>query len=195
MGQEADELRADIERRRESLSGTVDAIEDRVRPGRIIERRRQAVRNRIGRTRDRVMGSRGQLGDRVSGAADAAASRVRDVGSEISDVPELVADQTRGAPIIVGALAFGAGALLALVLPETDAEHRVADKVQPQLAAATDAAKGAGRQALETAQEASQGAIEELKESASEHASEVAQQAKGAGEQVRDTAKDAAGSS
>ena len=57
MGQAADELRADIERRRENLSGTVDAIEDRVRPGRIIERRRQAVRARIGRTRDRVMGT------------------------------------------------------------------------------------------------------------------------------------------
>ena len=62
--------------------------------------------------------------------------------------------------------------------------------MQPQLAAATDAAKDAGRQALETAQEVSQGAIEELKESASEHVGEVAQQAKGAGEQVKETAKE-----
>jgi gas vesicle protein len=194
MGQAADELRADIERRRENMSGTVDAIEDRVRPGRIIERRRQAMRRSVGRARDRVMGTRDDLGGRVSEAADAATSRVRDVGSEITDMPELVADQTRGAPIIAGSIAFGIGALLALVLPETEAEQRVADKVQPQLAAATDAAKEAGRQALETAQEVSKDAIDDLKESATEHASEIAQQAKGASEQVKETAKDAAGS-
>jgi len=194
MGQAADELRADIERRRENMSGTVEAIEDRVRPGRIIERRRRAVRTSVGRARDRLMGTSQDLGGQVSGAAEAATSRVREVGSEITDVPEMVASQTRGAPIIAGSVAFGIGALLALVLPETEAEHRVADTVQPQISAATDAAKDAGRQALATAQEASQGAIEELKESASEHASEVAQQAKGAGEQVKERAQDATSS-
>jgi gas vesicle protein len=141
------------------------------------------------------MGTRDELGGRVSEAADSATSRVREVGSEVTDMPEMVADQTRGAPIIAGSIAFGLGALLALLLPETEAEHHVADKVQPQLAAATDAAKDAGRQALATAQEASQGAIEELKESAAEHASEVAQQAKGASEQVKETAQEAAGPS
>jgi hypothetical protein len=36
--------------------------------------------------------------------------------------------------------------------------------------------------------------FDDLKESATEHASEIAQQAKGASEQVQETAKDAAGS-
>ena len=38
MGQESEELKADIEQRRENMSETIDAIEDRVVPGRIIER-------------------------------------------------------------------------------------------------------------------------------------------------------------
>jgi hypothetical protein len=189
MGQTADELRNDIERRRENLSGTVDAIEDRVRPGRIIERRRQAVRTRIGRTRDRVMGTGTQVSNRMSEGVDSATSTMRDVGSDLTDMPELVADQTRGAPIIAGALAFGVGALLALVLPETEAEHQVAEKVQPQISAATDAVKDAGRRAVETAQEASQGALQDLKESATEHANEVVEQAKDAGEHVKETAR------
>ena len=189
MGQAADELRADIERRRENLSGTVDAIEDRVRPGRIIERRRQAVRAKLGSARDRVMGTRDELGDRVSGAAGSTATRVREVGSEVADVPERLADQTRGAPLIAGAVAFGVGALVALVLPETEAEHRMADTVQPQIAAATEAAKEAGREVLETAQDVSQGAVAELKESAGEHAAEVAGQAKDAGDQVKSAAQ------
>jgi gas vesicle protein len=188
VGQTADELKIDIERRRENLSGTVDAIEDRVLPGRIIERRRQAVRSRFGSARDRLMGTKDQVGGRISDAAGDAASHVKDVAA----APEMVADQTRGAPLIAGGVAFGVGALVALLLPETETEHRVADSVQPQLAAATDAAKDAGRQALETAQEVSKGAVADLKESASEHVAEVADQAKQSGQQVRETAQDAA---
>jgi len=37
MGQTAEELRSDIEERRRNMTGTVDAIEDRVMPGRIID--------------------------------------------------------------------------------------------------------------------------------------------------------------
>jgi uncharacterized protein YjbJ (UPF0337 family) len=188
VGQTADELKVDIERRRENLSGTVDAIEDRVLPGRIIERRRQAVRNRLSSARDRMMGTRDQVTGTISDAAGQAASRVPDV----TEVPVRVADQTRGAPLIAGSVAFGLGALIAMLLPETETEHHVAEKVQPQLAAATDAAKDVGRQALETAQEVSQGAVEELKESAAERVAEVKDQAKKSGEQVRETAKESA---
>jgi len=186
MGQAADELRADIERRRENLSGTVDAIEDKVRPGRIIDRRRMAIRRQVNGVRNRVMGTGDELGDRMSDAAGSTAAKVRDVGGEVAHVPERVADQTRGAPLIAGAIAFGVGALVALMLPETDAEHRVAESVQPQLAAATDAAKEAGRQVVDAAQAASQEAVGELKQSAGEHASQVAEQAKDAGSNVRE---------
>ena len=96
MGQTADELKIDIERRRESLSGTVDAIEDRVLPGRIIERRRQAVRGRLNSARDRVMGTRDEVTGRISDVASDAASTMRGA----TEVPERLADQTRGAPLI-----------------------------------------------------------------------------------------------
>ncbi len=193
MGQAADELKADIERRRESLSGTVDAIEDRVRPGRIIERRRQAVRSKLDHARDRVMGTRDDLTDRVSSAAGNAASQVRDVGSDVTDMPAQVAEKTRGAPIIAGAVAFGVGAMAALMLPETEAEQRMVETMEPQLAAATEAAKDAGREALGAAQEVSQQAISELKESAGEHAATVTEQAKEAGDEVRQAVQDAGG--
>ena len=43
MGQGPEELRHDIERRRDDLGETIDAIGDRVSPGRIIERRRNRI--------------------------------------------------------------------------------------------------------------------------------------------------------
>ena len=43
MGKSPEELRSDIARTRDNLSGTLDAIEDRVVPGRIVERRKDTV--------------------------------------------------------------------------------------------------------------------------------------------------------
>ena len=63
MGQEAEALKADIEQRRESMTGTIDAIENKVVPSRIIERRRAAVSGWVGGVKERVMGSAQLAGD------------------------------------------------------------------------------------------------------------------------------------
>ena len=57
MGQEPAELRRDIERRREELGDTIDAIGDRVSPGRIIERRRNRMADGVRSLKDRIMGT------------------------------------------------------------------------------------------------------------------------------------------
>jgi hypothetical protein len=49
MGQSAEELRRDIERTREGLGETLDAIGDRVSPGRIMERKKNRVTARFAR--------------------------------------------------------------------------------------------------------------------------------------------------
>jgi hypothetical protein len=100
---------------------------------------------------------------------------------------------TAGSPLIAGAVAFGIGALVAALLPETEPEQRAVAAVQPQLTAATDAVKGAGQQALDTARSSAQDAAQDLKDSATSHAHEVASQAKEAGQQVKDVATERAG--
>jgi hypothetical protein len=192
MGAESEALRADIEDRRESMAGTIDAIEDRVVPSRIIERRKSAARGWVGDVKGRVMGTTGaaseqagstvaKIGDGMSAATDA-----------VSNAPAQVQRATAGSPLIAGAVAFGIGALVAALLPETEPERRAVDAVQPQLAAATDAVKDAGQQALETAKSSAQDAAQDLKESASTHAQEIAGEAKSAGEQVKQAASDKA---
>ena len=47
MGQDADELRRDIERTRVDLGGTLDAIGDRVSPSRMVERRTNRMRETV----------------------------------------------------------------------------------------------------------------------------------------------------
>jgi hypothetical protein len=189
MGQTAEELRSDIAERRRNMTGTVDAIEDRVMPGRIIDRRKRATRQWWHDTRDRVMGTSGDTVQRTKGRMQDMAEDVEQVAGKVTEAPAQLAEHTRGAPLIAGGIAFGIGALLAIVIPETDPERRAGEAIAPQLSAATDAVKDAGQQALETAKGAAQEAVGELKESAGEHAGQVADEAKDAGREMAGEAK------
>lgn len=191
MGQTAGELRADIEQRRERMSGTVDAIEDRVMPGRIIGRRKNAARNWMDRTRGRVMGTPHRMAAHLPSPeiADKASSGAHQVAETISSAPEQLVAQTRGAPLIAGGIAFGVGAMLALVLPESEAEIHLGEQVQPQVEAVTDAAKDAAQQTLAATKESAQESVGELTETAAEHAQEMRDTAKSAGQDVAETAK------
>ena len=57
MGQSTYELRRDIEQTRADLGETLDAIGDRVSPGRMIERRKNRMTSGIRSFKDRVMGT------------------------------------------------------------------------------------------------------------------------------------------
>jgi hypothetical protein len=188
MGQESEELRSDIEQRRASMTDTLDAIEDRVVPGRIIERRRQAVRGWAGGVKDRVMGTAQTATDQTGSAMGHVGAGMSHAADVVSDGPAQVQRATAGSPLIAGAVAFGLGALVAALLPQTEPERKAVEAIQPQLDAATDAVKDAGQHALDTAKSSTQDAVQDLKTSASEHAHEVAEQAKDAGEQVKESA-------
>jgi len=173
------------------MSGTVDQIEDRVLPGRIIGRQKEAARSWANRTRGRVMGTPQRAASHVPSPdlAGKASAGAHQVAETISDAPELLVAQTRGAPLIAGGIAFGIGAMLALVLPESGAEREIGEQVQPQVAAVTDAAKDAAQQTLAATKESAQESVTELKETATEHAQEMRDTAKAAGQDVADTAK------
>jgi hypothetical protein len=192
VGQEAEALRADIEQRRENMSGTIDAIEDRVVPSRVIQRRRNDVRGWFTGAKERLMGSAHGMTDQASGAAHSMGDSVSNAADAARHVPDQVQQATAGSPLIAGAVAFGIGALVAALLPETDTERKAVESVQPQVAAAADAVKEAGQHALETAKASGQEAVQDLKESASSHTQEVTEAAKDAGQQVGQQVKETA---
>jgi hypothetical protein len=59
MGKSTQELRGDIEHTREDLGETLDAIGERVSPGRIVQRRKARVRHAFSSARESVMGRAG----------------------------------------------------------------------------------------------------------------------------------------
>jgi hypothetical protein len=188
VGEESEELRADIEQRRESMSETIDAIGDRVVPGRIIERRRAAARDWASGMRQRIMGPAHAAQERTGSVTTRMGEGMSHAKEQIGDAPAQVQRATAGSPLIAGAVAFGIGALVAAVLPATESERRALETVQPQVDAATNAVKDVGQQAIATAKSAAQDAAQDVKASATDHAHEVADQAKEAGKQVKETA-------
>jgi len=186
MGQEPEELRRDIERRREDLGETIDAIGDRVSPGRIIERRRNRMVDSVRSVRERVMGTMSSGGGAVSDAA----GNVRDhVG------PDAMKQQVTGSPLGAGLVAFGIGFLVAATLPTTETEAQAAERAQGALEPAKEALTEAARNVAGDVKQGATEAAQDMKQTASTAASEVADTAKQEASSVKDDARQAASSS
>ena len=191
-----DEIRREIERTQANLSQDVDALTEKVTPGKIVERRVDRARDTAVRLKEKVMGhdpyarsSSGTTLDRVSGSASStassAASSVQDAASTaagavqdaasnaagaVQEAPGAIRRQTRGNPLAAGIIAFGAGWLVSSLLPASRREQELAD------------------QAKQVAQEKVQPVAQQLASEVGDNLREPAQQAVAS---VRSTAVDA----
>jgi len=185
-----EQIRREIERTQAALSQDVDALTDKVTPGKIVERRVDRARDAATKLKEKVMGSdphgsggyggggvrsaASQTADRVSGTASSAASSVQDAASTAADAvqqaPQAIRRQTRGNPLAAGLIAFGAGWLVSSLLPASRREQELAD------------------QAKQVAQEKVQPVLQQVAGEVGDNLREPAQQA---AESVKATAQDA----
>jgi len=114
MGPTPDQLRRDIEGTRDHLGDTIGAIEDRVSPRAIMDRRRSAMTERWTAAREAVMG-------KADNATSGAGSAVHSAAGAMQEAPHRAADlatsSTQGNPWAAGLIAFGGGLLAATLLP------------------------------------------------------------------------------
>jgi ElaB/YqjD/DUF883 family membrane-anchored ribosome-binding protein len=101
-----------------------------------------------------------------------------------------VARKAKGSPIAAGLIAFGAGMLMASLLPASRAEQGAAEKVketaEPMVAELTDAAKEVAGNLQEPAQQA----MAEVKSTASDAVDTVNDESASAAEDVKAQAAD-----
>ena len=208
MGQRAEELRQEITATRSDLGDTLDAIGDRVSPGRMVERRKAGLRARVTRLREQVMGSTdafssrfvdGRSGTTSSGVAGTVGDMASSTGEALREAPEVMRRSAQGNPLLAGAIAFGAGLLVASVLPKSDTEQeaagQVAEGIQPVKDALTQAgqhvasvARDSASEIAEQAKSQASDASRQVKESAVQAAGQVKADAQGAAETVTDEA-------
>jgi gas vesicle protein len=186
MASDTERMREEIEATRAGLATDVDRLADRTSPRRIAERKLGRVSDAARSVRDTVMGAPSAAGDGISTAASkagdgisTAASKtgelVSDTAQSVKDgvqqLPTATAAKTRGNPLAVGLIAFGAGLLASTLIPESDAERRAANRL--------------------TDNELVKKVTEPLTESTQQLKSELSETAKDAGQQVAGTAKQA----
>jgi ElaB/YqjD/DUF883 family membrane-anchored ribosome-binding protein len=196
MGQSTTELTNDIQQTRSDLGETLDAIGDRVSPGRMVQRRKNRMANGVRAVRERVMGTVEDFGFAVSETGHAAGSRAGDMAGGAVDtvrsMPDTVRQQSQGSPLIAGGIAFGIGFVLAAAFPATQKERQAAtqlmDKAEPLKQELAHAAGEVAQELREPAREA----MEQVKEAATEGAQSVAGTAKEAVHHTTGDAKEAA---
>lgn len=137
MGQTADELRAQIDEQRQDVSRDLEAIGDRVSPGRMVARRRARVRAAWHDTRDRLVGTaehaQGSAGDATSGMMGSVQSAASSAKETATQLPDAARRQAQGSPLVATAVAFGAGFLLAAVIPTSRPEEALVGRFENEL--------------------------------------------------------------
>jgi hypothetical protein len=176
MGQSTEELNTDIESTREDLSRNLDALNDRVSPSRVIQRRKDAAKGRLANVKDKVMGQ-------ARSGASSASSMTGDVADKTSSaagsVTSTVQEKAEGSPLAAGLIAFGAGALVAAMMPASEKEAQAAQQVM-------DAAREHGQPVMDEAKSAGKEMGQHLKESGKQAAEEVKSTAQDSAQKVKD---------
>lgn len=161
MGVETEELRIEIEQTRSDMSGTLEAIGDRVTPSRMVERKKNRMMQGVRSFKDRMMGT----------AADAQDS--------IEGLPDTLERQTKGAPMVAGGIAFGLGFLVAAAFPASDTEKRASQKVMDTIEPAKEQLMESGREMAEHLKEPVKEAASSVKDAATEGVQSVTSTATG----------------
>jgi hypothetical protein len=157
------------------MSETLEAIGDRVSPERMMERRKAAIGQRARKVRDTVMGSRDYEEPRLTHLREQAGNAVSTAADRVQHAPEMVTEQTRGNPSR-RTRRIRRGNAPGHAVPGDRDRAPMLDAAQPQMAAAAEELKGAGRDLAEDAKQHGQEAAAELKDAGSDAAASVTEQ-------------------
>lgn len=202
-----DEIRADIERTRATLSNDVDELAESVRPQSVARRQVDKVKDAVGSVKERVMGSDdddyeavGTVADRASDAKDVVADRAyaakdtvsekaSQAGEAVREAPTTVKRKTQGNPLAAGVIAFGLGMLVSSLIPSSEKERQAVSQLQDNLEPVKEKAAAVARDMGESLKPAAQEAAESVRMTAQEGVESVRQEGQAAAQDVKDQAQ------
>ena len=203
-----DVIRRQIEETRRELSYDVDALNEKVNPARVVDRRVTAAKGRISNLKEKVMGSAqdttssaqgmaSNAAGSVQGAASSAVGSVQDAASTavgaVQQAPDTVIRQTQGNPLAAGLIAFGVGWLVSSLLPASEKEKQLAQQAESAVREHKDAilepAKQAAQEIGDQLKPAAQEAVESVKATAQDAATTVAEEGKSSAADVQGQAQ------
>jgi ElaB/YqjD/DUF883 family membrane-anchored ribosome-binding protein len=187
-----DVIRRQIEDTRRELSYDVDALNEKVNPARVVDRRVTAAKGRMSNLKEKVMGTAqgttsqahgtaSNPAGSVQGAASSAADSVSNAASTavgaVQQAPDTVVRQTQGNPLAAGLIAFGVGWLVSSLMPASEKERQLAQQAESAVKEHKDTllepAKQAAQEIGDQLKPAAQEAVESVKSTAQDAATTV----------------------
>ena len=201
-------IRRQIEQTQRELSYDVDALNEKVNPSRVMDRRVSAAKGRFGRVRERVMGSAhdtrataqyrtqsavGTVQDRAQDAAESVQGAAQQAKHAVQQAPDTIVRQAQGNPLAAGLIAFGVGWLVSSLLPASERERQLAQQAESAVREHKDEllapAKQAAQEVGEQLKPAAQQAVQEVKSTAQDAAQTVKQEGQSAAQDVQGQAQ------
>ena len=213
-------IRQQIEDTRRELSYDVDALNEKVNPARVVDRRMTAAKGRMSAMKEKVMGSAqhtssqthgmaSNMAGSVQGTASNAAGSVQNAASSaagsvqsaassaagaVQQAPDAIVRQTQGNPLAAGLIAFGVGWLVSSLLPATQKEQQLAQQAETAIKENKDAllapAKQVAQEIGDELKPAAQQAVQEVKSTATDAAQTVKSEGQSAAQDVKGQAQD-----
>ena len=207
ISNDPDEIRADIERTRGTLSNDVDDLAESVKPKSVARRQVDKVKDAVGSVTDRVMGSdeddprSSTVADKTHAAKDAVADKAyaaKDTVSEsaseargaVRDAPTTVKRKAQGNPLAAGVIAFGLGMLVSSLIPSSEKERQAVSQLQENLEPVKEKASEVAKDVGESLKPPVQEAAESVKTTAQEGVESVKQEGQAGAQDVKEQAQD-----
>ncbi len=197
-------IRRQIEQTQRELSYDVDALNEKVNPSRVVDRRVSAAKGRVSRVKDRVMGTAhdtrataqyhtqnatGTVQDKAQDAAETVQGAAQQAAHAVQQAPDTIVRQAQGNPLAAGLIAFGVGWLVSSLLPASERERQLAEQAESAVREHKDTllqpAKEAAQEIREELQPAAQQAVQEVKSTAQDAAQTVKQEGQSAAQDVQ----------
>jgi uncharacterized protein DUF3618 len=214
-----DAIRAQIEQTQRELSYDVDALNEKVNPARVMDRRVTAAKSRVNSVKEKVMGSAqnarssvmgsaqdtagtaqyhaqnavGTVQDKASSAAESVQGAAASAASAVQQAPDTIVRQAQGNPLAAGLIAFGVGWLVSSLLPASEKERQLAQQAETAVRENKDAllapAKQAAQEIGDQLKPAAQQAVQEVKSTAQDAAATVKEEGQSAAQDVQGQAE------
>jgi ElaB/YqjD/DUF883 family membrane-anchored ribosome-binding protein len=199
MTADPNQIRSRIEDTRSNLSADVNALTEKISPGRVVARRVDRTRDALTNMKNKIMGSAetatSAVGDKAGSMASGAADLASSAADTVTSTPEAARRQTQGNPLAAGLIAFGAGWLVASLMPASRKEQELAmqakDQLGQQLQPVAEQMKQAASDMADSMREPAQQAVESVKSTAGDAASTMAGESRAAADHVSNRAYEA----
>jgi len=186
MSNDPDEIRAQIERTRQNLSTDVNVLADEVNPKTMLRRSTERVRRPFGTAKDRVFGTASSAQSTAVDTLHSAQDRLHVAGDYATEAPARITSGTQGSPIAAGVIAFGAGLLVAGLLPASQREQQAAGALKEKSQPLLDEARTLARESAENLKEPAQEAVQTVKDTAAEAATTVTEEGRSTAADVKE---------